>query len=732
MADLDFTHNVSEIPAGQTLPQPYHREVGVETTAFPDLQASINNYADSTNWMSAIGSSIATSAATASAQKIGSELGKNPQGNIGIPITNFDKTMQDSYNTQSQATLGLQANKLISDSNIELAKLPRLSPDTIANTQKSISSGLKNIISQAPDGVKENLESHYGNVQLDQTSSLTDRMIREQKEDQRNNTIFSSSTMAENAYSFGLNGNDKAALKTIETVKNLNAASVASNNGITPEQAKEHVDTVRRSYLTGKVNGEYEKQRLAGKGEAYLKSLADKKPSYISDADYPSVMQNVMQHVNQQDALRKQDEQLRLAQFKTSVALNPNSPDIPAQLNDLKANVTPEEYETAQLHYINTLRDFNNKQGNVQNALTSWNDPEAFSRLSDKAIDKGFDLQTTRYIQQHQDKGTPITRDDAEVQVALSAGGKVPVFIKSLNNKAMSGNPASILSAATQIQALRDLEGGHALEGLSKPAEVLTNQFIHQRGSMPDNDLARKLTDNITNVDSSMQQTLDNSWNLTLSTKGARGLAQNKSLGDYALREVGLLNKNLGGKYFNTVYGNDIYSQLYSNFIASRGDYDTAVKMTKDYVDTHYGETRVNGDSQISDSPIEKVLGYKDRNVVPAIQQDILNQLSIKFNTNKDPNDYWTTEPLKSNNGYTFPAAEVTRHIKTDKGVKEYRYPVNIIGRPGNEWDVVVQTPTGPRNLFLVAPHVGIATYKPNAIAIRQIYSAHLTKKGIF
>ena len=285
MAELEFSKNVPGVQPGQQMPAPYHRQVQVEVTPFPDFQSAMSNYASNTNWMSYVGSAVATAASNEIAQKIGGNLGKHPQGNIGIPLTDFDKTMQESYKTQAQATLGLEANKLITNSNIETAKATRITPDLIAKTNKSITTGLQDILKKAPDSVKPHMELQFGNAMLDQTESLSKRMIREQKEDQINTTAYASDMNSQHSYSFGLNGNDKAGLAAIENTRKLNESAVASRL-ITPEVAKSRIDSARQSYLSGKKINEYEKARAAGKAEEYLKSLADKKPSDLTDTDY--------------------------------------------------------------------------------------------------------------------------------------------------------------------------------------------------------------------------------------------------------------------------------------------------------------------------------------------------------------------------------------------------------------------------------------------------------------
>ena len=429
MSDLDFSHNVSEIPAGQTLPEPYKGREKVSITQFPDMTDAINDYAATSNWMSRIGSYVAGQASNAIAEKIGGELGTKPQGNIGVPLTDFDKTMQESYNTQAQATLGLQANKLINDSALDAAKADRITPDIIKKTNDSIAIGLKNILKNAPSHVAPSLQLQYGTHAMSLTSDLTNRMINEQHEDTKNNTALASQTNNENAYSFGLKNNDKAGKDVIESTKRMNA-SLVSRNLLAAQDAKSRVDTVRQSYLTGKVIHDYNN---SPNKEAYLKSLADNKPDYLSDADYKPVINNAIQYVGQQNSLRAQDQAVRLTKFQTSVDMNPMSPDMPAQLQQLKDNVSTEAFQKAQLYLINKQKAFDKENGEMNAALSSWSDSTAFSKLTPKGIDKGFNQLVNQYMKRSNDDGNPVTEAESELHVASTAGGEVPQFVKTLN-----------------------------------------------------------------------------------------------------------------------------------------------------------------------------------------------------------------------------------------------------------------------------------------------------------
>lgn len=719
MADsMDFIHHVDEIPAGAPLARPLERQVEPKVTPVPDLQGTITKYASDTNWMSAIGSTVAAKASTAIATKLGAQMGQNPHGQIGIgvPITDFDKTMMESYRTQAQATLGLQADKLISDSNLEMAKADRITPDLIQKTNESISKGLQDIYKNAPPEIVPAMQKQYGQLQIQQANDLTQRMIKEQHQDMLSNADMATQVNTEHAYSFALNGNDKAAVEAVETTRKMNESLVARRLR-KPEESKSKIDAARQSYLSGKIVHDYE---ASPNKEEFLKSIADKKPSYLSDTDFQPVINNLSQHVNQQLSLRNMDEKLRVATFETNVSKNPNAADMPQQIQDLKSNVSPITFQKAQMFYNNKLASFNKDRDETNQTISMWHDSTALSRSSSKSINSAFDKQVVSLVQQRQNSDNPINIDDAEVQVAASAAVTIPVYQTELENKLTSGNPINILSASSQMESLKGMEAARAYSGVSQKAKAIAYQFQAQRGTMPDTDLARKITDNLSNIDKPTQDNLNNAWKNQLSIKGVGSTRSSLSFSDFALNEVGHKNDDFGGKYFSNVYGNDIYNQLNSNFMTTRGDYPTALKMTQDYVNEHYGESYVNGSKQFVENPVEKFLGLDNEQGAPYVQQDMLNQLTPAFAKAKEsnPNDYWESMPLK--NG----VAEVSRHVMTYEGMKTYRYPVNLVGRAGNKWDVVVQTPNGNRNLFLVAPHVGVSTYIPNKQAIYKAYNS--------
>ena len=128
--------------ANQGLPI-YESQVKVQSISVPDFQSSTEAYAESTNSLGAIGAKVAQTASNQMAAQLGGENGQTPHGDLSPSLTEFDKNFEQSYTTQAHATLGLQADKLITDSNLTVSSASRITPQLIANSQSSIGKGLQ-------------------------------------------------------------------------------------------------------------------------------------------------------------------------------------------------------------------------------------------------------------------------------------------------------------------------------------------------------------------------------------------------------------------------------------------------------------------------------------------------------------------------------------------------------------------------------------------------------------
>lgn len=742
MADLEFKHHVQEIPRGQELPNAVPRREKIQATTIPDFQQATDRYGEATNWMSSIGSYVATTASNTMAQRMGTELGKNPKGDIGIPLTNFDKVMQESYATQAQSTLGLQAQRLISQSNIELAQAPRLSPDMITSAQRNIMKGLDNIFSLAPAEVRQKMEYQFGGVMIHQNEALVERMLGEQKTDRVNTLELAAKVNAENAYSQAMSGThedkegDSGSGKASMNATISAARAAAARHDITPLQAKTIEDTARQSYLSGK----YTRKALQAEKEKrlpeFLNSLADNKPGDISDKDHKAVIGNILHYMNMQASLRNQNEMLAMAKFNAALSADPLG-ITDSHILQLQQSLDPIQFEKMKMK-LQQARDKaledNNKADFV---IQNWTNPEVLARTDDKAKNKSYDMMVQKMVV---DSKGATSVDEAEVMIAASAGGSIPVFSTALKSKLNSGNPALMDAAARQIDALYSMNAGHALRGLSDTDKAIFSQFKSLRDGLPPEEAAKIAIQNA-NQDPDTQHMNREKWSAFVKrqTGGIAGFLP-ASPTSWALKQVGLDKDDFMNPGQANEYGNMILQKYSAFFQMTNGDQENALKLVKQDVKDNYDYTGVNGPRTMTLHPIEKVLGYEGNSeVVPFIQQDVRKQMGVNFDkmkeayNNKQTDTYWdfVAHDDKVEKGLfyrnKFKPIQVKRYTRTSSGVKSDLYDLVLVGNSFN-WDLVLSTESGMRPFPQVAPYLGIYTYTPDPKYIQDTFAASRKK----
>lgn len=624
--NLNFQKNVSATGEGAALPS-YTRKEGVAVTPNPNLQSAVSNYASSTNWMSAIGSTVAAQASNSLAVKLGTELGKNPKGNIGIPLTEFDSVMHKSYIAQSQATLGLQANRLISQSNIEMAQSPRITPDLIQKTNKSISIGLQNIFKNAPDEARSDLEYRFGNLQVSQLEQLTNRMIGEQKEDQKNTIMTSSQTNAENAHSLALQGNAKAAKAYVDATI-LNNQSGAAAHVINPQTAKVNIDTARQSYKSGLKIAEYEKARLEHKETQVLKDQAEKADK--SDPDYDAVTSNLLQHVQQQNTLRNYNDSLVMAKFQTDLASGVPIPG--SRLSELEDTLSPINYQKTMLQYFSALKK--NQESQQEQALLNngFNNPDVWARTSDDAKNKAFDDKVRYIVDSSKNSDHQIGIDEAEAGVAAQAAGPITAFTNVVNSKLKSIDPNQVESGMRQIESVHQAEKGANLTGVDDKALARGELYNIYKKSMPAQNAAQLSYDQVYNIKDEQYKVLESKWkDVYKNVIGANN--STAYYGKIAGINVSELSDPLG-------FQSQADMLFHGYFLATHGNMEAAQKMFTRDINSQYGETYANGSKQVSYLPIEKMLGLPtnatqlkfDKSNVPLAAKGITKEFEFLFN----------------------------------------------------------------------------------------------------
>lgn len=625
MAELEFKHNVSQIPA-TPLPEPVKRSVAAEVSHVPDFQGAVSSYAQNTNWMSAAGSQVAQRASTAIAKELGNDLGKNPQGDIGPAITDFDKTMQESYQTQAQATLGLQANKLINDTNMEMAKAPRITPELIEKANQNVSIGLQSIFKYAPTEIRPHLEYAYGSQQINQIGDLTSRMIREQRQDRKANTAYASDVNAQNAHAFAMKGDFKAADASVEATRKANNADVAA--GISDkETAKTNIDTARQSALSGRATYEYEKARAENKGEKYLADLANKKPDYLTDQDYPVVVNNLLTYVNQQNNLRREDANLARAKFNVSLANDPLG-ITQGQINELKDHLDPLQFEEANLAYIKSIKELQKKNDGVAKALAGYTDINTFPQQTTENKNGAWEQTYKSILQRPENIASGMTEDTAKLYAASAAPVAIPAYTAELKAKLSTPIPENLEAAGQAVNYMASHNMMPKLDGIQPEQFVMAEKYSQLRQVMPPIEAAQKAYEAV--YSKSKEQREANKDALAQYYKTAK--LKNENIFAVMKRIVqtpdNLKIRNLPG------YMKKVNSLFETYFDVTNGDEAMASELTKRTIDSQYGNSSINGEPELFFHPIENIPGIPP-DATGAIQADIVDQANLKFQQDK-------------------------------------------------------------------------------------------------
>lgn len=702
------------------------RQVSAQTSgSTPNFGDAMNALAESQNSLSAIGAKVAQTSSNALAEKLGYETGKNPKGDLMPSFTEFDKHFADSYHQQANAVLSLQGQKLLDDVQVQLAQANRLTPGLIANANQQLQTGLSKISENAPTAIKGKLEASFASSMLEVNKHNQLKLIGEQREDQKNNLDASIALSQKQALEFGQSGNTKGSESARDAAISASANALA-NNYISKKQHDTNVETAHQNYINGKYLNLSDQAYKEGKQAEFDAEFAKGPPKGMTHEQWMNAGRAIITQQNFTQTLRAQDENLKTQQMINRIATDVGG-ITGSEWQSFADSVSKIRAEEVKFKYIQALKKNDSGKASEDVIIKEWGNPEAHANSTPKARDKAFNRLVDYSVENTKNTGTPLTHDQAQVQVAASAGAPIPVFTNDLKNKLSSANPAFLESAAQQIHSLQAMGAGHALSGLDAQDLARYATYESLRNSTDPVTAARE-TANIGNQDPAVQQMNKQKWSNFLTAKTSGGI----QLDDFALSSVGFKKSDFVTPSMAQVYGTDILKKYSTFFQLLNGDANNALKLTKQFVDENYGDTGVNGGTNKTLHPLEKVLGFEDKHAVPYIQQDVINQFNEKLlpikeaYSKKETNEYWETEPLNKKAKGVFSTyydpIKVKRHMRTDKGEKVDTFNVILQGNAFDNWDVAVQTDSGMRNLFQIAPYLGITSYVPNKKAIRESY----------
>jgi hypothetical protein len=621
----------------QTL-QPQER-LSIMTQPQPFL-AAFENVAKSDTFIGDLGATMAQQASIQYNRNRGLEYGLNPQGDLLPSITQADQAFKDGYLAQSQNTLSLQANQMFNQAEEQLSQSYKLSQGQINEFQSQMSQGLEKIMAVAPTEVRTNLSFQYQR-QLDNTASqYRSKLITQAKSDALD-------AMKVNDKLTDQNINNMATTGKIQDAKKLYDDKIAQNlkqfnsGMMTRSEMEASNASAKITYYQGIYNnqliqfeqeipGENKEARDKRRGE-FLSQFIDynKRPKDISADEWTTLGNNTLafqQHLNNMESVAANyafsDLNLKAAQGTItnmdiqSVANMPGISDTQmnnwlAKFKATKANETRENTLTSQI-----LSDYSNRK--------LWAET-----TSDKAKDNAYFATVSRQAQENPN-AMPLQN---EAYAASIAGGPVPAFNRVIESYSRSNNSEDMRAASNAIQVVANNQRGNLL-GLSKDTTQRIQQFnaitrLHP-GMSDDEALQRvRIAENRTEEEKKLAAM---KWNeLTTGAGGDLSTFQNQTrTAEKLLGVTGFFNKApMLNKLSMTA---NVMSILKSNYDFAN-NYEEAQEMTKESLQSIFGESKVNGENFTSMYPLEKMANLENSHFF--FQRDIVEQLNQKFEQQK-------------------------------------------------------------------------------------------------
>lgn len=721
--------------------------------SIPDFQGAYNRLANAGNLLSDLGAQVAQSASNQIAQKAGYNMGQNPQGDVSIPITQFDKTFVESYHAQAANTLSLRAQKMFDDSQIEMNKAVRLTPELIAKNNEELNKGIDDLISLAPTPVKGRLSATLKSQLLSDSQKYHEKMFTQQREDTRQQYIASVDLYTKQAYELEHSGESDAAGDTVKSAEMILNSGLDSKY-LTPQEYQKAIENIRQARINGMVARSTGDAIKAGQFPEFARRWAEQKPEGMTQQEYENASQAIISQASFINSLRSQQSQINGLKFQEKIYQDVNG-ITQSDILELHSQVTPVQYEQLQLEYIKQKKKFNNERQSKNILISGFTDSVAFSRATSDQKDAAFNELVNERIRNVQIPMRPVSQSEAETAVALQAAGPVPAYIKGLNGSMASIDPHAIETSGQAIQLFFNRQKGANLEGLDERAIPMYNTYQALRRAMPAQEAAQEAYKAVYNQTPEEKKIVAENYSEQIK------LVDNKL--KFFSNMGGIDSSNLNDPLGYVEQAEAIYK---SQFALTKGNVDAAKKSTADIIKNIYSESYINGKKETVYYPLEQAIGIP-HDGVGYIQDDIIEHVNEGLKGTKEAFDkgkilyYWEVEPraltemhreknvfgIKDftegnllnamiNHREDTTAGSPIRIFKHWKNGTRETYNLVVKANPWNTksgdatqpyttgWDIVVSTGKGYEPLWRDNPTLGQSiNYKPDVARINAKYN---------
>lgn len=630
----------------------------------------------------------------------GIEAGKNPSNNLLPPITKADQAFVDGYSAQAQQTLGLQAQQLINQAQLDLNKNYQLSNGQIQAYKQNVAKGLQQIIDQAPYTIRSQLANQYTENLQSQVYKLNNQLITQQKNQSKENAGLYVKSQFDQISDIIMTGQGDPKTIYANTEKYINDKQASGM--WSPSEAETQRQALKQLYLNNSLAKQavdaYQNKNL----ESYLSSLTNAPSKFdnlnISYQEWESARNHALNSIINYERFTSSEQNLLVSDAKIKFAQQ----GLPqTDIDALKQELQPQKFNELYGWILNQQNKKLAKQERITQLLANNSDVDVMARATSKEVDATYDATVAKIKSDAAYQGKFVSDADAQFQAISTIPRAIPAVNSMFNNQLTNGDPATAIQAASQIKRIEDADLSGRLDSSFSSTNSAASLIAHT-------------INEVLPFSASPEEAVAMARQIAFPTEEQKNAAIEKM--QKFKKSYGNANKKISfAKSIANVPDKSQVTDKSSFYISVADAYADALQvfgnetLAKSWVqkgiNQNYGTTTVNGKEEFTFMPIEKLLGM-DKNSVPVIQDNIYNDVSryvdnmkAIYDTNKNLGFYYELAPRK--NYDEFSQAVIEQNTANAKEtINEFleAKPIKItkVYRNGDRVDYNLEVRSGP------------------------------------
>jgi len=590
----------------------------------PNFQSAFSSAAFSPNALAELGNKMSLNASLKMAQDLGIEYGKTPEGDLLPPITKTDKAFVDAYSSQAEVTLGLQVQSMLMQANQEMAQQYRITPDMIKTYASNMAQGISETLKHAPNTIKPSLEAQFANQLMQTTHRFTMNMIEQDKQIAKQKSAVWHAQQLNTMHNLILDDKIEDGAKVYNDIQRR-IKNELSAGMINPQQAYTLETESKLNFYSSMMIQKAIDARSNKRVEGFLASLPENKPKELTWGEWEHVYNATVAYVGALENLQNRNDSLIVAQANARASLGPLTPDY---IEEIRQELPPAKFLNFMSSYRASAMKRNKTALGVDNLTANWTNPMAWTGKTKDQINQGFDTMVEEQKQFAAKKGIQLSQVQAETLAANSAPHAIPKFLENITNAMTSGDPNLMMEYAGALETIQS-RGGQRVKGLDKNVFALQEAFKHflNQGYTKEQaaPMAKQMVLDEDKQQAEITEKIIANWRKKNANDGKQTLSWARNIAG-----ISKSTKLMDGDGF-AYYLKDIFED---NMRYTKGNEVVATNMLQSALRRNWGITTINGDSEFTIYPLEKVLELED-GANPLIQEDIYEQLKVQFEANK-------------------------------------------------------------------------------------------------